>query len=507
MPVDSRHPEYEARCKEWKTIRDVVAGLRAIRAGTTLYLPKLFNQSEAEYGSYLARAMFFGAPARTLEAFQGMLTRKAPKVEAPKDAKDFLADCDLQNGSFLAHVQSVIWELLNTAAAGTLLDWNEKLARPYLTMYNVEQFINWDVANIGGKVMLSFVMLEESSTEWSPLTGHPAPDGYAKPSYEQWREFRLEEKDGTYKCTAKVWRKPFDAKGQKDSFILIETRELTRRGQALPFIPYQAHGLGVNPLCLEKPIGLDLADVAISQYQNSADYENGLHIAGLPTPWAAGFTDDTKTVLALGVSRAWVSPDVNAKCGFLEFTGQGLQALQGAIKDKSEMMAALGARILDAPTNAAEATETVKLRQTSESNVLTDLAASAEQTLSMALRMALWWMGTEADPMVLRDTVYVAINKDLLGSKLPPAMLQQLLAALQANSISFETFFWNMQQGNMYADGVDLEKEKLAIEQNPPPPPLPVDPNIQPDPAPDPAAKPGEKKPTPTAKPPLKKAA
>lgn len=479
MPVDSRHPEYEEYCQQWRTMRDSVEGLRAIREGTTLYLPKLFNQTPDEYKAYQQRALYFGAPARTLEAFQGMLTRKAPQIEAPEDSKAFLDDCDLRNGSFVAHIQSVLWQLLNVARAGTLIDWNDALARPYITMYEAEDIINWGTAKIGGVTRLSFLMLEEDSTEWSPLTGDPKPDEYAKACFDQWREFRLVEdgKGGTI-CTVKIWRKPANAKTEND-FVLIEERTLTRRGIGLPMIPFVFHGIGVDPMCPEKPIGLDMADVAIAQYCNSADYENGLHMAGLPTPWVSGY-DNTKDTLALGMARAWILPDQNAKCGFLEFTGSGLTTLSSAIKEKSELMAALGARILDAPTNSAEAADTVRLRQTSESNVLTDIAASAEQTLSMALRIAEWWMGTVALPSDLHDDVYVAINKDLLGSKLPPTMLQQLLAALQSNAISFSTFFWNMQQGNMYPDGIDEDGEKEAIQQNPPPPPLPLDPNKPP---------------------------
>ena len=492
MPVDSTHHEYEEYRPIWETIRDSVDGSRTIKHKSTKYLPKLYDQSTQGYDDYRLRALYFGAPARTLEAFQGMLTRKAPKIEVAKDAtaKEFLVDSDLRNGSFLAHIQSILWELLNVARAGTLVDYSSDLSRTYITTYKAEDILNWDTARIGGKIVLSFVMLKEESYEWKAETGHPAPDGYTKPEYDQWRELRLKQEGNAISATVTVWRKKHLAKDGEDAFVKIEERILTRRGEPLQFLPFTFHGIGTDPICPDKPIALDLCEVAIAQYRNSADYENGLHIAGLPTPWAAGFTDDTKTTLVLGVANAWVSPDVNAKCGFLEFTGTGLGSLKEAIKEKSEMMAALGARILDAPTNAAEATETVKLRQTSESNVLTDLAASAEQTLSQALRIAIWWQGTEKEPNNLRDTIFVAINKDLLGSKMPPAQLTALLQAVQSNAMSFETFFWNMQQGNMYPDGHDMEKEKTAIEQNPPPPPLPVDPN-----APPPEPPPGDKKP------------
>lgn len=470
MPIDTRHPQYEAIQNDWKTIRDAIAGDPGVKAEGERYLPRLYDQTNEEYKAYSLRALFFGATARTIEAFQGMLTRKAPQIEAPA-LDEIIRDCDLQGASFKSHIQSVLWELLTVARGGTLIDWSATDNRSYITAYHAEQIINWKTERIGGKRALSFVMIEEESSEYRPETGEPAPDAYATGTYKQWRELRLIQNGTATACVVTIWRK--SAK-EKDAFVAIApATTLTRRGIALPFIPFVPHGLDIDKTVPSKPIALDLALVNIAQFRNSADYENGLHMAGLPTPWAAGFTDDTKSTLVMGTSRVWVTEDTSAKCGFLEYTGAGLNSLKVAMEDKSTQMAALGARVLDAPQNSAEATETVKLRQTSESNILTDLATCAEESLSEVLRILAWWMGTNALPNDSRDKIFVAINKDLLGSKLQPTQVAALVQAMQAGVISFQTFFWNMQQGNMYPEGTDEETEKTAIEQNPPPPPAP----------------------------------
>lgn len=501
MPIDSRHPDYEHRLPEWKILRDATAGDRAIKAAGELYLPKLFDQPTDSYNDYKNRALFIGATSRTLEAFQGMLTRKKPKVEAT-GIDDILADCDLQGATFDSHIQSIQWELLDVARAGTLVDWSKEDNRPYLTTYTAEQIINWQAGRVAGRTIPVMVMLEEWSAQYEAATGEDPPDAYATTQYQQWRELRLLPFGETWTCIVTVWRKK--AK-EKDQFVKISEVELSRRGVRLPFLPFIFHGLETNRMCPSKPIALDLAQVNISQYRNSADYENGLHMAGLPTPWAAGFTDDTKQTLVMGTSRVWVTDETAAKCGFLEFTGAGLTSIKEAINDKNEVMAALGARVLDAPQNSAEATETVKLRQTSESNVLTDLATCAEQSLSDVLRLMAWWNGFNKEPIDARDTIFVAINKDLLGSKLQPTQIAALLQAMQSGMMSFTSFFWNMQQGNMYPDGVDEETEKAAIEQNPPPPPIPAP--ADPAPGDNPPTDPGGKKPPakkPAAKPPAK---
>lgn len=501
MPIDSRHPDYIQRLPEWRILRDATAGDRTIKAASEKYLPRLYDQPTEQYNDYRNRALFIGATSRTLEAFQGMLTRKKPKIEAV-GMDDILADCDLQGATFDSHIQSIKWELLNVARAGTLVDWSKEDNRPYLTTYTAEQIINWQTGRVAGRTVPVMIILEEWSGQYEAATGETPPDQYEAKQYQQWRELRLLQFGETWTCLATVWRKKAEA---KDEFIQISQVELSRRGIRLNFLPFVFHGLETNRINPSKPIALDLAQVNISQYRNSADYENGLHMVGLPTPWAAGFTDDAKSTLVMGTSRVWVTDETSAKCGFLEFSGTGLSSLKDAILDKNQVMAALGARVLDAPQSSAEATETVKLRQTSESNVLTDLANCAEQSLSDVLRIMAWWSGFTKEPIDARDSIFVAINKDLLGSKLTPTQVASLLQAMQSGMMSFGTFFWNMQQGNMYPEGVDEETEKAAIEQNSPPPPLPAptDPGAG-DPPP---TDPGGKKPpakAPAKKPPAK---
>jgi hypothetical protein len=101
--------------------------------------------------------------------------------------------------------------------------------------------------------------------------------------------------------------------------------------------------------------------------------------------------------------------------------------------------------------------------------------------------------------------VNVVLNKDFTSSAMDPAMLTALVSALQQSAISKDTFFHNLQRGEMYAEGRTLEEEMESIETSPPiAPPIATDPNkIDPEtgkPYP-PAPKPGE----PGTKPPAKK--
>jgi hypothetical protein len=493
MPVNTPHPAYQDRVAEWEQVEDCVEGAKAVKARGQTYLHALSNQKPEDYSSYKRRAVFFQATARTADAWLGMLARRAPAVTAPSlDA--ILADIDLQGNPVGNYSETVLWHLIKTARAGTLIDWSLTDNRPYVAHYAAVDIINWTVQRIGGVPTLTSLILHEISEEYVPATGTTAPDPYERPSYHQWREFTLNiapAPEGTpadtpavRSVTWKLWRqkqesKPITtttkkatkgSKAEGDEFIQIATGELTRRNIPLPAIPFVFHGTGDDRATPDKPPLLDLSEINLSHYCLSADYEHGLHIAGLPTPWAAGFTSDGDTKLSLGMTTAWVSDDVQAKCGFLEFTGTGLTAIKDALKDKEAQMASLGAKPLEARTQDAEALETVKLRASAESNSLTSIAEAASRSLGEVVRWLAWWAGTAASIKDLEQSHTVAINKDLISHKISPQMLTGLTAALQAGAISYETYFYQLVEGEIIPEGRTVEEERTGIDNNPLPP-------------------------------------
>ncbi|MFX5825171.1 DUF4055 domain-containing protein, partial [Acinetobacter baumannii] len=84
-----------------------------------------------------------------------------------------------------------------------------------------------------------------------------------------------------------------------------------------------------------------------AHYLVSADYEHGCHFAGLPTPVVTGYTPqngpngEPPEKLYIGSAAAWVFPQPDAKAYFLEFEGQGLDALEKNLSRKENQMAIL----------------------------------------------------------------------------------------------------------------------------------------------------------------------
>lgn len=491
MPVNTPHPEYERMLPVWQDIRIAIAGARAVKEAGERYLPRLHEQTPEEYNSYKTRAVFYGATARTADGFVGIITRKPAAITAPAALDAFKDDCDRQGTSFEQYKQVVLRDQNEVARCGTLIDWTEK-SEPYVTHYTAEQIINWKYSRIGSETLLSFVMLHEQSSTYNAVTGDDVPDQYEQPTYDQWREFRL---IGTTADALSVemilWRmkrpKPAQTTNGRQvkqnggtenksvEFVEIERKMLSRRGiTTLPGIPFVIHtGANASPAVCAKPCLEDITELNFAHYRASADIWNGRHMAGLPTPWATGFTDEKTTHLTLGTSRAWTTTNTEAKCGILEMEGTALKTIKEGMEELERQMAALGARAIEPQKKEAEAVGTVVLRARAETASLITIAEVTSTSLSFVLQWAAWITSAIDRPADAAKDAFLVIPSDMTGGKMAGADLTAFVSAYQLGGISFETFFHNLQAGELYPDARTIEQEQTAIEQGGPKPPLP----------------------------------
>jgi hypothetical protein len=237
----------------------------------------------------------------------------------------------------------------------------------------------------------------------------------------------------------------------------------TRNGRPLDFIPFVGIGPRGVSIRVDKPPLLDLVDVNLSHYRNSADLEHGRHFTALPTPYITGWMEPgegSASTLRIGSGAAWTLSNPESKVGMLEFTGQGLRALEVALDHKEMQMAVLGARLLEATPKTGETAEAVRLRHSGEHAVLGTMTSAVSQGLSKILRWHIWWMGLEPESRVAG----VELNRDYFDSVMSPNEAEALMKMWQAGSITFETLYWNLQRGEWARPGVSVEEEKAQLE-------------------------------------------
>tara|TARA_R110000803_G_scaffold209965_2_gene280543 strand:- start:3070 stop:4566 length:1497 start_codon:yes stop_codon:yes gene_type:complete len=456
---ETYHPQYTHNVIAWDLVADCWQGGKRIKETGELRLPKLRDQDQDEYDAYLSRAVFFGATSRTAEALAGMMTRKMPLIDVPggegtAENERLIGNVTMRGDSLLDFVNMVLDKAVTTGRSGSLVDWSEAEARPYVSHYRERDLLNWAIDREGSKEQLCFVCLREQDYRFTNFTVS---------EMKIIRRYWIDPTD--QKVHFDVWEETDDSTDESFKQTVPDT-VMTRRGEALTAIPFVFH----NASHLGPEVGqitlYDIAQLNISHYQLTADLKNALHIAGQPTPFATGVSGDDGEDLYLGTTKAWTISDPAATVGFLEMTGESLGALSADISNTERQMAVLGARLLfDAPGGEAEAFETVQLRASSETAALVRIATHQSATISEVLQWLFWWRGTEAKHRDVKASL--VLNHDFSTAQMSPTMLSALTASLSTNAISNELYFYNLQKGELVPEGHDLKAELAAIQQRP----------------------------------------
>ena len=432
MGIDSTHPLYDDSKEKWTRVRDSYLGSDAIKSKGEIYLPKLSSQEKGEYDAYVMRSMYVNAIKNTVQGLVGAVMRINPVINAPDRIMELAQDITGTGVSLNDFISNMLSEQLLMGRQGVMID--RTTERAYLSGYTTEQMTNW---------MEDVIVLKETYLQ------QDLNDDYSQ-SYEvQYRELLIDE-DG--KFLVRIWK-------DNEGWNVSEEIYPTKVGQALDMIPFVAisgNELNMNPT---QPPLMSLVDTNLSMYRTSADLEHGRHFTALPTPYVTGIDGDSE--LRIGSGSAWILPDSSSKAGYLEFTGQGLQALEKAVEEKRSIMAGLGASLLQTQKNGVESAESLRLRQNSEASVLVGAVLSVQEGIAKALSIMAEWEGVSGD-------IEVELNTDFVDTKILPEELTALMGAWQSGAISHETFLHNMKKGEILPVEVTVEDEKDRIDlQNP----------------------------------------
>lgn len=487
MTVSTKHPLYQQMFDHWLRIRDAKAGEKAIKDRTTKYLPRPGGMNTTAYDGYLERATWYGATSRTIEALHGMMFYKDVGVEVPGDLESLMEDVTLADQSFQQFARTAGDEAITVGRGGILVDFpdveldnrplsiaeaEEQGRRPYMHLYQAEDVINWRTRRVEGETILTLVVLRE--------TFESEDDPFSHDTDYQYRVLRLEPENGTYQQVVVRSNDAEDGDLSDDEQIdqetglpigsgnrVVEVAEPKIDGNTLNRIPFTFVGITDTTPEPNTPPLLPLVNVNISHYQNSADYEHGLHFTGLPIITVSGLSKEEKEdTWAVGSPEAWTFGDPNAEAQYLEFEGKGLSEVSGAMESKKEWMAFLGARMLTPEKRQAEAAETLKLRQRGETSALAKIAISLGDALRTSLEWMLKWQNGGSLPS---DEIVVGVNREFTPSSLSADDLFKLFKIWQGGGMDFEAFIRNMKRGGAIEDDRDPQtiQEQIAAEDIP----------------------------------------
>ena len=464
MAIDTTHRDYAAAEDDWKLLRDVIAGARAVKKAGIAYLPRPTGRDDDEFAAYCDRAQFFDATSKTVQGMCGMIFRRPPLVALPSTLEYLLTDADGRGTPLDQLVKDCAEEVVGMGRAGLLVDYpavegeltlaEERMlglsARLYL--YTAENVTNWRFDRIGADYQLSMLVLRE---EYSvPLDG----DEFAEEYRWQFRVLRLEKaspEDPEGALVVEVYRQD-----EGEWKVVEEHRPTLPGGEPMWYIPFVFVGSGNLTASIDKSPMLDIAQVNLGHYRNSADYEEALFMTGQPTPVVTGldesFMQKHQGKLRIGSRAAWMLP-LGATATLLGVDAK-LDALAGALEAKESQMSALGARLLENRAGV-EAAETARIRQSGEASVMGSIAANLTRAFELALGWAAEWMGAGGSELACK------VNDEFFPIPLTPQQLQALVTSWQQGAITYDTLFENLVKGEVIEDGTDPEEYKTALEE------------------------------------------
>jgi hypothetical protein len=447
---------YSHKIDAWATLRDCYDGERTIKNAGTQYLPQLKAHTPTDYETYKERAYFYNAVRRTHRGLMGSIFRKPVELTLPASMKDKLnlGNISQDKQSFAAFCRSLGHEVLLTGRFGVLADFKgNNWQTPYLAGYLAENIYSWRIREWRDRMVVDRVVLLEREV---------VSTTYGYNTQLLVRVLRLDEQNGDLVYSQTEIR-PAQVPEDQPQPLIKDIPVSVRGGRRLNYIPFvfvNATNLScdVGPAPLE-----DIASINISHYRSTAHLEHGRFYAGMPTYVTAG--DGSKDLvdqiaqasgaagddpryqgnqLAVGPQFVW-ELEKDAKAYLLEFTGHGLTFLENAVDSKQLQMQSLGGRLISSTRRAAAVSdEAWQLLETGDEATLMDVAATADEGMSLAVAYLGDIMGNIPD--ITKHGVAVEFNKEFVRSELTARELRALQALRERGHIPEDVMYYALRE-------------------------------------------------------------
>lgn len=490
MAVDRKHKLYAAREAQWAKIADAVEGEDSLKAHDSgeksnreRYIPVLPGHDRAaktkdgktvdEYlDIYLRYAVFYGQPSIVLDGMLGLCFKRPPAWEGLDSIDRDLSNITLDGKDRDTYAADVLEEVIRTQWGGVLVDWSGSENRAYQRLYEAADVGNWKWLIFDGVPVLSQVVLRERVEE-------DAPDGFGTVEVEQYRVLELVpiasvagvpngdgvklidrlDPAGNYDVgvyVQQLWRRGRD-EGGDESWVRVGPPIIPERnGSPLWFLPFELldNKPGTPPM-------LGIVNMALAHYRNSADRENALHKAGVPTLGLFGFQTNTDDIRPGSLIRSTSS---DAHADYIQTGGSGCAELEKGMEGKQKAIAMMASRMLtDDQPKGAETPEAHELRMVGSDARLSRLAKRASDVLSRSCAYQLWWhTGRELQDCI--DSVTVSLNRHFFERRMSAGDLQTLWMIHLDGGISRELYEETKHRGGFARDGYSPDEERQLAD-------------------------------------------
>ena len=226
----------------------------------------------------------------------------------------------------------------------------------------------------------------------------------------------------------------------------------------IPFIFIGSKDL--KPSVDKAPI-LDLAEINLAHYRNSADVEELGFMIGQPTLKVTGLTqnwikDQWKGKPIKVGARSAIELPQGADADFIQVSES--QIGMALMAQKIDYMVAIGARLVLSNPVGVEAAETVRLKFTGEASILANSVQNVTEGYNQALVFSAKFMG--ADP----DKIVFVLNMDFFSEKVTPDEARAFAEMWQKGIYSLKDLRDILRKGELIRE--DKSDEDIDTEIN-----------------------------------------
>lgn len=371
------HPALRCMMPRYDKLRDCLEN--KVKERREHYLP---DPSEAKedpilkarrYEAYIARATWLPVTSRTRQGLVAQVFTRPPAVKGVDSFKAFL-DRVTGNGDTLSSFMHYGFGEVSAMGRGAIVVLDvDNGTKPLLDFAETENILTWSELptgrtdslgrNLGGVLIRSFYTVTAS-------------DLLTVQTIVKLTHYILDDNDT-------VWVRTCDSSNQQWS----SWNMLTVMGQRYDYIPVFPVGAERNNLTIQQPPLDELADLNLSHYINSADYEEHIKLTGQATLVISGlsqgwFDKNVKGQVSLGVRKPLpLEKESDAK--LLQAVGNS--GAKEALDKKEQMMVSVGARLIEQRQVRRTATE-ADIESQSYHSILGHMAQNMSAAMSAALQ-------------------------------------------------------------------------------------------------------------------------
>lgn len=449
--VSSQHPDYVANLPTWVKVDDVCQGQSKVKSKGEKYLNRRNKQdtspeAQLQYKTYLENAVFYGVTGKTLGSLVGAPYVKLPNFQRP-DQLDYLdINANGQGMSIYQLTQTALRYLLKHYRCALYVDFpqvepsktrqddKQKNAYAMVHVLPAVAIINWDTMMVGNQQKICLVVIKESVTS-------RADDEFEITTSDQYRVLRLEQIDGKHVFTVQVYQATENAMFEpQEKYIPTDYA-----GKTWDYIPFTFVGAIDNSTALDNPPLLELVDLNVAHYQDSADFQESVYFVGQPQFSMPDVTEDMyelikKDGLYIGCKNAFPT-----KIEMVQ--AQPNTLAQTAMDKKWDQMKEIGARLVEQGSATKTATQ-ANNDDAVQHSVLSLCVVNINSAFTQALGWVAKFMLSNSDNLNAEDLVF-SISQEFGKPQFDTERAKQLWEACLSNRYPYKGWYEYQRTGIM----------------------------------------------------------